>query len=162
MINLASLKWSKNVNYQGSFVFWTFPIEDISKIFLLHWRKTNKQNARKPKEGELIILRQHGCVTHIVKVFNDTLYHGGSDAEFNIGRLIEVVWVANDLKNPPNYQEVFGCPIRFPQGGRVHPLENNNNFQEHWDKQGGLEEFQNYVKGVLDKYGEWKELLTEL
>ncbi|MDR9896972.1 hypothetical protein G7B40_020720 [Aetokthonos hydrillicola Thurmond2011] len=73
MTDLASLKWSQNVNCHGSSVSWDFPVNGISKIFLLHWNKINKNNALKPQEGELIIIRQYGCVTHIVKVFNNTL-----------------------------------------------------------------------------------------
>lgn len=161
-MNLTDLKWSKNVNYQGSTVFWTFPIDSISKIFLLHWKNTNEDNARNPKEGELIMIRQYAHVTHIVKLFNNTLYEDGSGYEFNIGRLIQVVWMASDLKNPPNYKEIFGCPIVFPPDGKVHLLENNNNFKEYWNNHGGFLEFKNYVKGVLDKYGEWKEPLIEL
>ncbi|MDF5721818.1 MAG: hypothetical protein PUP91_15325 [Rhizonema sp. PD37] len=134
----------------------------ISKVFLLQWKNPAGDNIRLPKEDELIVIRQHAHVTHIVKLFNNTLYDDSSGSEFNLGRLIQVVWIANDFKNLPNYQEVFSCPIVFPPDGKVHLLENNSYFKEYWDKHGGFLEFQDYVKGVLDKYGEFKELLVEL
>ncbi|MBO3462655.1 hypothetical protein G7B40_020730 [Aetokthonos hydrillicola Thurmond2011] len=77
-------------------------------------------------------------------------------------RLIEVIWVASDLNNAPKYEEVFGCPIVFPGSGKVHRLENIQDFKERWDEHGGLKGFQTYARTVLDNHGEWKELLAEL
>ncbi|WP_414752017.1 hypothetical protein [Anabaena sp. CCY 9910] len=172
MIELTRLKWSKNVNYQSEKVeYWDYRIDEVSKIVILHWRKGQEENARKPKEGDLLIIRQHAHVTHIVKFFNNTIYYDGSDSEFSTGRLIQIIWKANDLKNLvhtshlynlPHNTEVFGCPVVFPPNGKAHSLESINIFNEYWSKHGGMVGFHNYVKGVLDKKGEWLQPLIEL
>lgn len=171
MIDLTGLKWSKNVNYQSNeVIYWDYTINELSKILILHWKNGRKENARKPKQGELLIIRQHAHVTHLVQFFDNSLYDDSSDSDYNIGRLIQVIWRANDLKNLvhtqdlrnlPHNKEIFGCSINFPPNGKASLLENNNDFNEYWRKQGGLSGFQNYVKGVLDNTGEWLQPLIE-
>jgi hypothetical protein len=133
--------------------------------------KRRRKNALRPKQGDIIIIRQHAHVTHLVKFFDNNLYHDGSESDFNIGRLVQIIWKANDLKNLahtndlknlPHNKEIFGCSINFPPDGKASLLENNNNFNKYWNQHGGLSGFQNYVKGVLNETGEWLQPLIEL
>ncbi|MBD2302946.1 hypothetical protein H6G74_07535 [Nostoc spongiaeforme FACHB-130] len=172
MTDLSKLKWSKNVNYQGDKkIYWDYKIDETSKIFILHWKKGGEANAEKPEEGDLLIIRQHAHVTHVVQFFNDTVYDDGSGYDFSIGRLVQIIWKANDLKNLshtsdltniPHNKEIFGCSINFPPDGKAHYLANNNDFNEHWNKHGGLPGFQNYITGVLAEKGEWLKPLIKL
>ncbi|BAY14677.1 hypothetical protein NIES21_04350 [Anabaenopsis circularis NIES-21] len=128
----------------------------------MHWKKGGEANAEKPEEGDLLIVRQHAHVTHVVQFFNDTVYDDDSGYEFSIGRLVQIIWKANDLKNLPHNKEIFGCSITFPPNGKAHYLENISDFNKHWNKYGGLPGFQNYVTDVLNNKGEWLKPLIKL
>lgn len=149
-MDLTELKWTKNINHQGDDKHWAY--EDINtdlKIFALHWKKPEyKDNAIRPKEGELIILRQRTKVTHIVKLLNNTLYNDDRDTEFNIYRLVQAVWIADYWSVPPDQDAIFGYHVPL-QGGKVMELENLPTFKQHWDSRGGLPEFQKHILKVL-------------
>ncbi|MHC5763707.1 hypothetical protein, partial [Nostoc sp.] len=106
-MDLTELKWTKNVNHQGDDKYWAYQnIDPDSNIFPLNWKKEQAKNALKPEESDLILLRQRGKVTHIVKLLNKTLDedHG----EFGISRLVEVVWIADYSSLLPEQDMVFG------------------------------------------------------
>jgi hypothetical protein len=153
-MNLNQLKWTKNVKPQKS-ENWAYPAEDIHpelKIFPLYWKNSEHRdegNADAPKEGELILLRQHGKVTHLVELVNNRLYFN-KDAgdEFNIYRLVQVVWMVDDWDKAPNNSEVFDCNFKFPNNGKVIKLENTKHFRTRWSKE-GLEKFQEHIQRVL-------------
>ncbi|MBW4638655.1 MAG: hypothetical protein KME05_10535 [Gloeocapsa sp. UFS-A4-WI-NPMV-4B04] len=160
-MDLAGLKWTKNVKPNDK--DWAYDnIDSDLRIFRLHWRDSYKENAYKPKEGELIILRQYAKVTHIVKLLNNTLYSEGSKPDFNICRLVQVVWMTKDWDNPPANKKVFDCPIHFPPDGKVIELENIQDFKQQWDNQGGLSAFQKRVQEVFKSEHEWQPILIEL
>lgn len=72
-MDLTKLKWTKNVNNNDG--GWAYQNIDLnSKIFSLHWKKKQEENAQKAEEGDLVILRQKTKVTHIVELLNNTLY----------------------------------------------------------------------------------------
>ncbi|NDJ25421.1 hypothetical protein GS682_28040 [Nostoc sp. B(2019)] len=163
-MDLTGLKWCKNVNHQGTDKYWAYNDNFTSRMFLLNWRSVYKENAHKPKEGELILLRQHAKITHIVKLLNHVIYADGSDSEFNIGRLVQVVWITNNWDNLPSNEDIFGCPVIFPPNGKVISLENKEDFEQHWhiSKNGWLE-FQNHVQEKLNRFdGNWYQPLIHL
>ncbi|MCF4969478.1 hypothetical protein [Nostoc sp. CMAA1605] len=163
MTDLSRLKWSKNVTFTPSEItFWDFPINELSKIFILHWKKGYEANAARPEEGDILLIRQHARITHVVQLFNKTVYDDASGYEFSIGRLVQILWKANNLNHAPHNTEIFGCPIKFPPNGKAHFLENIGDFNEHWNQRGGLPAFQNYVTGVLNEKGEWLNPLIAL
>ncbi|MEH2196778.1 hypothetical protein [Nostoc sp.] len=95
-MDLTQLKWTKNVNHQGDDKYWAYQnIDPDLNIFRLNWKTEQAENARKPEEGELILLRQRAKVTHIVKLLNNTLYEEPTDGEFGISRLVQVLWIAD-------------------------------------------------------------------
>ncbi len=161
MIDLKGLKWSKNVNHKGDDKTWAYDFchDQNPIIFLLNWRTPYKENACKPKEGELIILKQRARVTHIVKLLNNVLYDDGSNSEFSICRLVQVIWITNNWDKLPTYEEIFGYPIKFPPDGKVTNLENKEDFKQHWEQHEGLLGFQNHVQKELNKSefgGNWQ------
>ncbi|WGV23801.1 hypothetical protein [Halotia branconii] len=160
IIDLTGLKWSKNVNHQSRGKYWAYDFDSNSKIFLLNWKNTSKENAYKPKEGELIILRQRARVTHIVKLLNNVLYDHGFNSEFSCCRLVQVIWITNNWDKLPTYEEIFGYPINFPPDGKVMNLEKKEDFQLHWKQHKGLLGFQNHVQKELNKFeGNWPILI---
>ncbi|MBD2412575.1 hypothetical protein FACHB389_00975 [Nostoc calcicola FACHB-389] len=154
-MDLNGLIWTKNVKpIDGE--YWAY--ESISiinpdlKIFALHWRNQegkDEDNAKAPQEGELMILRQYGKVTHIVEMLNDRLYREKNTGDgFNIYRLVQVVWITDNWHNPPENHKLFDCTINFPRFGKAIKLENIHAFQERWGKEKLA--FQQHVRNVLN------------
>jgi len=159
-MNLTKLKWTKNINHQGDKDWAYQDIEPNLKIFLLHWKNDQKENARKPKEGEFILLRQRTKVTHIVKILNNTLYNNCFGNDFNICRLVQAVWMVDYWNVPPEQNIVFDYDVHL-QGGEVMQLETPK-FRENWDKRGGLQAFQKHVQKVLNIESKWRPSFLEL
>lgn len=161
-MNLTRLKWTKNVNHQSDDKFWAY--QDINSdlgVFCLHWKNEQKENAFRPKEGELILLRQRAKVTHIVKLLNNTLYSDCTGTEFNVCRLVQAIWMANFWNIPPAQDKVFGYSVHL-EGGRVMELETLPTFQENWNNRGGLEKFQKHVLKELNLQGKKQSSLLEI
>lgn len=148
-MNLTELKWTKNVNHKGDDKYWAYQnIDPDLNIFGLNWKAEQAENALKPQESELILLRQRTKVTHIVKLLNNTLYKEAYGGEFGIYRLVQVVWIADYWSVPPEQDMVFGYHVHL-EGGKVMKLETLDTFNKHWGSRGGLVEFQNHVLKAL-------------
>jgi hypothetical protein len=159
-MNLSQLKWTKNVKPQRS-QNWAYTTEEIHlelKIFALYWRNWEKRdvmNAGTPQEGELILLRQHGKVTHIVELVNNRVYFNQrAGDEFNIYRLVQVLGITNNWDKAPDNSKVFDCDINFPMNGKVIKLENIQNLQKHWGE-GGLGKLQEHIEKNLQSTFTW-------
>jgi hypothetical protein len=84
-MNLQSLQWTKNVRPANGWAYTQFKVADL---FKLAW-KDNEANANRPERYNLILLRQHGYVTHLVKVLNRQAERDDDPNVFNIYRIIE-------------------------------------------------------------------------
>lgn len=149
-MNLTRLKWTKNVNPQDTKPWAYQDIDSNLKIFLLGWKNEppSHTNARKPTEGELILLRQNKKVTHIVKLLNNTLYDDRTNNPFSTCRLVEAVWMVNYWNVPPEQNIIFDYDLHL-EGGDVMQIETLPTFIDNWGKRGGLQEFQKRVQKVL-------------
>ncbi|QFS44393.1 hypothetical protein [Nostoc sphaeroides] len=156
-MELLELKWTKNFKklYQTKNSKWTGETDKIGEHIKLHWRNQNsrdEKNAKKPEKGELIILRQYGVITHIVRVLDDKINTESTDKnEFNIYRSVEVIWVTNDWNCPPSTSIFFASGVHFPANGKVYQIKNLKAFKQRWGE-GGLIEFQHYLQQELEKY----------
>ncbi|MFK0734961.1 MAG: hypothetical protein ACFKPT_27750 [Gloeotrichia echinulata GP01] len=82
-------------------------------------------------------------------MLNKPLYSDNNAGdEFNIYRLVQVIWMTDDWENSPHNDKVFDCAIHFPPNGKAIKLENIREFQKRWNT-AGLK-FQQYVQGVLN------------
>lgn len=145
-MNLAKLKWTKNVNHPEK--YWAYSYEDIdfnSKVFYLHWTEYNCSDVGTPQEKDLILIRQRTNITHIVEVLNNTVY---SEPESLPSRLVRAIWMAGFWSNPPEEESIFGYTLNYPSG-KVIDLETSPKFKEHWNKKGGLSAFQKQVQKTL-------------
>ncbi|MEH2083959.1 MAG: hypothetical protein V7K89_29525 [Nostoc sp.] len=154
-MNLDRLIWTKNITPIDGEIWAYKNIDTIYpdlKIFALHWRNLkgkDENNARYPLEAELMILRQHRKVTHIVQMLNDQLYRDtNAEDEFNIYRIVQVVWMTDNWEHPPENDKVFDCSIHFPRFGKAIKLENIQKLQKRWGKEGLA--FQQHVQSVLN------------
>ncbi|MFB2772934.1 hypothetical protein ACE1AT_27225 [Pelatocladus sp. BLCC-F211] len=156
-MDLNRLIWTKNVKPLDAEPWAYRSIATIYpnlKIFALHWRNLehkDETHVKELQEGDLMILRQHGKVTHIVQMLNNQVYcDEQAGDEFNIYRLVQVVWMTDDWHNPPHTDEVFGCKIKFPPSGKAIKLENLKAFKEHWSAKELT--FQQHVQNVLKNH----------
>lgn len=152
-MNLTGLKWTKNVkNHNGR--YWTYKdkteyIEPAENIFGLSWKYSQAENARQPQKEDLIILRQHARVTHVVQVLDNELYKDLTAKEFSFYRMVKAVWIVDNWHNPPTYEQVFGHKIFFPRDGKVLNLENIEVFQDSWHSKAGMIGFQAHVQNLF-------------
>ncbi len=149
-MNLQSLKWTKNIKPAGQEP-WAYQPFEVGSLFKLAW-KDDEGNASKPQRADLILLRQGGYVTHLVEVLDGKTGREKWQGNFNIYRIVEVLWVI-DWTNLPisaKADEVFGYSVKGYQGGDVMFLETMPTFQQHWQNQGDLSAFQAHVRSLLN------------
>jgi hypothetical protein len=147
-MNLQHLRWTKNVRPADG---WAYFELKVSALFKLAW-KDDETNANRPEKNDLILLRQHGYVSHLVKVLNRQAEREDWQGDYNIYRIVEVLW-AIDCSNPPvaaKADVIFGySAVLDYMGGNVMKLEELPTFKESWESRGGLTAFQDYVKSRL-------------
>jgi len=148
-MNLHRLQWTKNVRRSDN--KWAYSEVEDSKLFKLAW-KDDEANANRPDRDDLILLRQNGYVTHLVKVLNRQAEREDWQGDYNIYRIVEVLRAIN-FSNPPiaaKADEVFGySAVLNLQGGNVMKLEELPTFKEAWESRGGITAFQDYVQSKL-------------
>jgi hypothetical protein len=147
-MNLQSLQWTKNVRPAEG---WAYNQFKATNLFKLAWRD-DEANANRPERYDLILLRQHGYVTHLVKVLNRQAERDDDPNVFNIYRIVEVAW-SIDFSNPPasaRAEVIFGYPeVQNYMSGDAMRLEELPTFKEAWDSKGGLSAFQKHVQSSL-------------
>ncbi len=90
------------------------------------------------------MLRQHGYVTHLVKVLNRHAEFEDWENPYNIYRIVEVVWTIDCINLPINAKAdmIFDySAVLCYQGGNAMKLEELPTFKESWDLRGGLSAF---------------------
>lgn len=88
--------------------------------------------------------------TQATEVLDEKLGREKWQGDFSIYRIVEVLWVINweNLPTSAKADEVFSYSVKL-QGGDVMFLETMPTFQQHWQNQGGLTEFQACVRNML-------------
>ena len=148
-MTLQNLKWTKNVDPRGTEP-WAYQSFKPGNLFKLAWSKKSESNANKPQREDLILLRQHGYVTHLVEVHDYKAEHEKSEGDFDIYRIVEVRWVI-DWNEPPESlkaNKLFGYQLHL-EGGNVMSLDMEK-CKEHWQTRGGLTAFQDRVLATLN------------
>lgn len=62
----------------------------MGKLFKLAW-KDDEGNANKPQRGDLLLIRQSGYVTYLVKILDYKSAREDWQGDFNIYRIVEVL-----------------------------------------------------------------------
>ncbi|XHR85752.1 MAG: hypothetical protein ACFKPT_16460 [Gloeotrichia echinulata GP01] len=78
---------------------WAYSRYKVHDLFKLAW-KDSEDNARKPEKDDLILLRQRGYVTHLVRVLDYKPEREDWKGDYDIYRIVEVFWTI-DFVNPP-------------------------------------------------------------
>lgn len=148
-MDLQGLKWTKNVRRgDGAWAYSQFKVFDL---FKLAW-KDDEANANRPEKGDLILLRQQGYITHLVRVLDYKAEREVWKGAYDIYRIVEVLWTI-DFDHPPvsakadamfDYSEVLDY-----RSGNVMELESLPTFRQRWDDDGGLEGFQTRIQNLL-------------
>jgi len=151
-VDLQNLKWTKNVVPQNHEP-WAYQTFSKEHLFKLAW-KDNEDDADKPAREDLLLLRQRGYVTHLVRVLD---YKSENDAwrgDFNIYRIVEVLWGIGDWVNPDanfRVEKVFDySAVLHYQGGDAMYLADLPTFKEHWQGDNRLKDFQAHVHAHLN------------
>jgi hypothetical protein len=151
-MDFKHLKWTKSIKPQDQKEEWAYSEFKAGCLFKLNW-KNNKTDADRPQKDDLILLRQKGYVTHLVKVLD---YKSESEiwqGDFNIYRIVETLWSINWAHPPASAKanEIFGYDevLRY-EGGNVMELKTLPTFQKRWDSNDGFDKFQNHVCTMLD------------
>lgn len=84
-MNLERLQWTKNVRPDEG---WAYCESKKGELFKLVW-KDDEANASRPEKDDLILLRQHGYVTHLVKVLNRQAEREDTLSNWNLYRIVE-------------------------------------------------------------------------
>jgi hypothetical protein len=147
-MNLERLYWTKSVTPADGYAYCEF---EVSKLFKLAW-KDDEDNANRPERNDLILLRQHGYVTHLVKVLNRHAEFEDWQGEYNIYRIVEVLWTI-DCRNPPINAKAdalfdYSAVLSY-QGGNAMKLQDLPTFNAAWDSRDGLSAFQSHVQSKL-------------
>ena len=164
-MDLSKLKWTKNIRPDKKCADWAFkperkallPMElPEASIFGLTWKNIHENNARKPEQGDLILLHQHAKVTHIAEFLDSKLYNNIDNSDWGIYRVVRAVWtppLGKDWATLPHHDEMFGFDV-FIMDGFAHNLDEPGRmpkFHQHWNDRGGLEGFQKHLATELDK-----------
>lgn len=159
-MDLSRLKWIKNVKHKGDDKLWAYnKLSDMeipeAKIFQLYWRdSSHKDNAGKPKKGDLMLLLQKARVTHLVEFLDDELY-GVDSGEWRIYRVVKALWMPpkdSDWNKLRHQRDFFGSDYVVGDGA-AHDLAAENQmqqFHQYWDARGGLTAFQDHVAKLIN------------
>lgn len=153
-IDLSNLKWTKNVNHPDPNIDWAYSHNEIRYPFLvpefnLHWRKEQEENAKKPKKGDLILVRQKTKVTHLVKVIDNHPEHT-PNGDYSIYRRVQLLWMAQEpWAATPHQNDIFGFDADFPRNGKAIDLDNIDDLTEHFIALGGKTAFQEHIAQKL-------------
>jgi hypothetical protein len=148
---LQDLKWTKNVKpNDGNYAYSQFKVNDL---FKLAW-KDDEQDANRPERNDLILLRQYGRATHLIKVLDRQSEKEDFQHEYNIYRIVEVLWTI-DCDNLPEFTKagnIFGySEVLDYRGGNVMKLEELPTFQQRWNTEGGLSAFHKHLHRELSE-----------
>ena len=147
-MNLEHLQWTKNVRPDEG---WAYSQFKKSELFKLAWRD-DKENADRLEKEDLVLLRQHGYVTHLVKILDRQSEREEWQGEWSLYRIVEVVW-ALDCSAPSASAKadiIFGFPgVLAFMGGNAMRLEDLPTFKKAWDAKGGLAAFQTHIQTGL-------------
>ena len=112
-MDLSNLKWTKNVKHKDG-ELWAYPDFNPGDLFKLAW-KDNNSNTDKPDKDDLILLRQRGYVTHLVKILDYKHERESWEGIYNIYRVVESLWTINF--NHPKISILLICQnmIKFPK-----------------------------------------------
>jgi hypothetical protein len=160
--NLEYLKWTKSVKPQNG-ESWAYPNKKPGDIFFLHWTGTKRcwGNACKLQKGDLILLTQNRCVTHLVEVLDDEPTHEEALGVFCIYRKVKMC-SPNIVGLKAVYLFDFPEILRY-QGSEAHSLKTSATFKQRWDKEGGLRAFHERVANKLNLISIYlRALLTKL
>ncbi|MBW4508038.1 MAG: hypothetical protein KME64_16220 [Scytonematopsis contorta HA4267-MV1] len=149
-MDLTNLKWTKNIKHPDGDL-WAYQNFNIESLFKLNW-KNNTSNADQPKKDDLILLRQKGYVTHLVKVLDYKHERETWEGDYNIYRIVEALWVIN-FEYLPTFAKadnVFGYPeVLYYQGGNVMEIATLPTFKEYWDSNGGCDAFKKHFHKII-------------
>lgn len=158
-MDFSRLQWIKVVtppaDYKSYWAYTPQEIEEMKKaglqvishgattIFPLGFK--GKQSARLDA-GDLIILKQHAKITHVVEVLDEEFF--GTDEWSN--RYVKIIWWKPDIDwdSLPHAKEVLGDDLNY-QSGKPLLFDSFESFKKTWKGTDSLKDFQAFVMDKL-------------
>ena len=153
-IDLTNLKWTKNVNHPDPTIRWAYRSNEIHYRFLLpefnlHWKKGYDDDAQRPQQGDIILLRQRTKVTHLVKILDDKP-SSENNGDYPIFRRVQLLWMVKEpWDKAPHQNDIFGFEVKLPRNGRIQDLSNIKKLTDQFNPQGGITAFHAQVIQAL-------------
>lgn len=149
-MNLQPLKWTKQVRPSGE-AFWAYQAFGVGHGFSLAWQD-QAEHASQPAQDDLLLLRQHDYVTHLVSVLDAKPSPATGSGDAHRSSLVAVLWVI-DWTSPQSYckaTQVLGFPeVMYWQGDDAMYLPALPSFQRRWPGRSGLQDWQAHVRTQL-------------
>jgi len=158
-MDLSRLQWIKVVTPPADYhSYWAYTPQEIetmkeSGLQVINHGETTifplgfKKNQLACLEvGDLIALKQHAKITHIVEVLDEQFL--GADEWFS--RYVKIIWWKPDIdwESLPHSREVLGSDLNY-QGGSPLLFDSFESFRNTWKGTDALKEFQAFVLNQL-------------
>jgi len=148
-MNLENLKWIKNVKrHDHEWAYTHHEINQKSNTFNLHWKLKSRENAEKPDEKDLIMLKQNGKLTHIVQLLDTYSKNDDHHHKEWVYRIVKPIWMADVWNEPPCVNDIFNCEINLQIGSAINIMDVKS-LKERWNLDNGVNEFQNHIAKKL-------------
>ena len=149
-MDLENLTWTKQARPLRPWR-WAYQAFGVGHGFPLVWQDQGDKVSH-PAQDDLLLLQQHGYVTHLVQVLDDRPRLSEWDGDPYLSSLVAVLWVI-DWSCPPSHCKatlVLGLPdVPCVQGNNALYLPALPSFQRRWQGSTGLQQFQAHVRTQL-------------
>ena len=149
-MDLENLTWTKPVRPSKPWR-WAYQVFGVGHGFPPVWQD-QAAKASHPSQDDLLLLQQHGYVTHLVQVLDDRPRPTAWDGDPYLSRLVAVLWVI-DWSRPQSYCKatlVLGLPdVPYVMSDNALDLPALPGFQRQWQGSTGLQQFQVHVRTQL-------------
>jgi|GEM_PF-461888 len=160
-MDFSRLQWIKVVTPPADFQFyWAYTppaIEEMKKVGLQvidHGATTifplgfRGEQFASLDVGDLIALKQHAKITHIVEVLDEQFFGTGEWSN----RYVKIIWWKPDIDwaSLPHAKEVLGVDLQH-QSGKPFLFDSFEAFRNTWQGTDSLKEFQTFVLDKLAK-----------
>jgi len=144
---LNKLFWLKNVNPKDTDEDWAYEGLPLADNFNLHWPTQAKSNAERAEIGDIILLIQFTCVTHLVEVVGDV--KSTNSKKHKWVREVKPLWSGVEVTptTEKGSDDVLGFKYRC-RDGQVISIQSCKGFARRW-KGGGLSGLHDHVSKRL-------------
>lgn len=118
-VSAENILWLKQV---GESDRWAYMEHNPDDVFTLRWPKNGKKNPSKPNIGDIIVLKQHLRLTHLVVPYSDELIEDDVFPRWPFGRKV-ICLIRFDKDTAPLVRDVIPFTTRGGSHGNGYQLQ---------------------------------------